>query len=83
MAVFDEISCVQQFFQARARVQARGACARVQTRGACAYVQALGARERGRRQVRLTNSRNELLEYVKMNILLANTSYENMIPYLS
>ena len=36
MAVFDEILCVQQFFRARARVQARGAYARVQARGACA-----------------------------------------------
>ena len=52
MAVFDEISCVQQFFRARARVQARGACARVQAQGACAYVQAEGARKCGRKQVR-------------------------------
>ena len=43
MAVFDEISCVQQFFRARARVQVRGACA---------CVQAQGARGRGRKQVR-------------------------------
>ena len=67
MAVFDEISCVQQFFRARASVQARGACARVQAR--CACVQAQGARGRGRKQVRQANSRNELLEYVKMKIL--------------